>query len=107
MLGAYRCASFAEAMEASWSDFDLIHPGGESSRVAQARVRNLVEQLAHRHQSQTVVLATHGNLLALLLNAFDRRVDFGFWNSLEFPDVFELQLLKSGAGVFRRIDPYT
>jgi 2,3-bisphosphoglycerate-dependent phosphoglycerate mutase len=70
-------------------------------------VRNLVEQLAHRHQSQTVVLATHGNLLALLLNAFDRRVDFGFWNSLEFPDVFELQLLKSGAGVFRRIDPYT
>ena len=103
-LGAYRCASFAEAMAASWSDFDLIHPGGESSRVAQARVHDLVEQLAHRHQSQTVVLATHGNLLALLLNAFDRRVDVEFWKSLAFPDVFELQLLQSGAGVFRRID---
>ena len=103
-LGAYRCASFAEAMEASWSDFDLIHPGGESSRVAQARVRDLIEQLAHRHQSQTVVLATHGNLLALLLNAFDRRVDFDFWKSLAFPDAFELQWLPSGAGVFRRID---
>ena len=103
-LGAYRCASFAEAMAAGWSDFDLIHPGGESSRDAQARVRDLVEQLAHRHQSQTVVLATHGNLLALLLNAFDRRVDFDFWKSLAFPDAFELQVLPSGAGVFRRID---
>jgi 2,3-bisphosphoglycerate-dependent phosphoglycerate mutase len=103
-LGAYRCASFAEAMAASWSDFDLIHPGGESSRAAQARVRDLVEQLAHRHQSQAVVLATHGNLLALLLNTFDRRVDVDFWKSLAFPDVFELQLLPSGTGVFRRID---
>jgi 2,3-bisphosphoglycerate-dependent phosphoglycerate mutase len=103
-LGAYRCASFSEAMAASWSDFDLIHPGGESSRAAQARVRDLVEQLAHRHQSQAVVLATHGNLLALLLNTFDRRVDVDFWKSLAFPDVFELQLLPSGTGVFRRID---
>lgn len=103
-LGAYRCGSFAEAMEASWSDFDLIHPGGESSRVGQARVRDLVEQLAHRHQSETVVLATHGNLLALLLNTCDRRVDFDFWKSLAFPDAFELQWLPSGAGVFRRID---
>jgi 2,3-bisphosphoglycerate-dependent phosphoglycerate mutase len=92
-------------MEASWSDFDLIYQGGESSRVAQARVRDLVDQLAHHHQSQTVVLATHGNLLALLLNSFDRRVDFDFWKSLAFPDAFELQLLQSGVGVFRRIDP--
>ena len=106
-LGAYRCASFAEAMAAGWSDFDLIHPGGESSRDAQARVRDFVEELAHRHQSQTVVLGTHGNLLALLLNAFDRRVDFDLWKSLAFPDTFELQLLPSGAGVFRRIGPYS
>jgi 2,3-bisphosphoglycerate-dependent phosphoglycerate mutase len=103
-LGAYRCASFAEAMEASWSDFDLIHPGGESSRAAQARVRDLVDRLTQRHSSQTVVLATHGNLLALLLNGFDSRVEFGFWNSLAFPDVFELQVRQSGAGVFRRIE---
>lgn len=103
-LGAYRCASFAEAMAASWSNFDLIHPGGESSRAAQTRVRDLVEQLAHRHQSQTVVVATHGNLLALLLNVFDPRVDFEFWRSLAFPDAFELQVLLSRAGEFRRIE---
>src|SRR5262245_61166290 len=77
-LGTYPSASFADAMAASWSNFDLMYPGGESSRVAQARVRDLVDQLAHRHRSQIVVLASHGNLLALLLNAFDRRVDFDF-----------------------------
>lgn len=102
-IGAFRCASFTDAMAASWSDFELIHPGGESSRAAQTRVLDLVGRLAQRHVSQNVVLATHGNLLALLLNAFDTRVNFDFWKSLAFPDAFELQVLPSGAGMFRRI----
>lgn len=103
-LGALQDESFAEAMAASWSDFDLRRPGGESSRDAQQRVLELVRTLTRRHVSHTVVLATHGNLLALLLNAFDTRVNVDFWESLAFPDVFELRLLPSGAGLFSRIE---
>jgi len=102
-LGLAADASLADAMAASWKNFDLAYPGGESSRTAQERVLGLARNLARRHESQTVVLATHGNLLALLLNAFDPAVDFEFWRGLEFPDVFELRLLSSAEGVFRRV----
>ena len=98
-LGSFRCASFEEAVAATWADFDFAHPGGESSRAAQRRAVGLVRSLAPRHPSGTVALSTHGNLLALLLNAFDERVDLEFWKSLAFPDVFELRLLPSGAGL--------
>lgn len=91
-------------MAATWSDFDRVHPGGESSRNAQRRGLALIRLLAHRHPSETVALATHGNLLALVLNTFDPPVGFDFWKSLAFPDVFELRLLPSGAGVFSRIE---
>jgi 2,3-bisphosphoglycerate-dependent phosphoglycerate mutase len=64
----------------------------------------LSRSLASRHPSQTLALSTHGNLLALLLNAFDPRVGFEFWKSLEFPDLIELRLDSSGAGTFSRIE---
>ena len=91
-------------MAASWSDFERIYAGGESCRSAQQRVLALISYLAGRHPSETLALATHGNLLALLLNAFDPRMGLDFWKSLEFPDAFELRLGSSGAGVFRRIE---
>jgi 2,3-bisphosphoglycerate-dependent phosphoglycerate mutase len=103
-MGSFPCGSFDEAMTASWSDFDRVHPGGESSRNAQQRVLALVHALARHHPSETVALATHGNLLALLLNGFDQRVGLEFWKSLAFPDLFELRLLPSGVGVFRQIE---
>ena len=102
-FGTFERQSFDEAMAASWLDFDLAYSGGESSRVAQARVLAVVGTLAHRHTAQTVALGTHGNLLALLLHAFDPSLGVDFWKSLTFPDVFELRWLGPGAGVFRRI----
>jgi 2,3-bisphosphoglycerate-dependent phosphoglycerate mutase len=103
-LGSFQDASFEEAVAATWSDFSLVYPGGESSRSAQERAVAVARGLARRHASQTVVLATHGNLLALLLNGFDPNVSFDFWRSLAFPDAFELCLFRSGRGVFRRIE---
>jgi len=49
------------------------------------------------------VAGTHGNLLALVLNVFDARVGFDFWRSLEFPDVYRLDLDRSGGGAIRRL----
>ncbi len=102
-LGSVEDGSFADAMAESWKNFDFAYPGGESSLAAQERILRLVRNLARRHASQTVVLATHGNMLALLLNAFDPSVGFEFWHALEFPDVFELRLWSSSEGVFRRL----
>lgn len=102
-LGSVSNISFLDAMAASWKDFDFAYPGGESSRAAQERILRLIRSLARRHPSQSVVLSTHGNVLALLLNAFDSSIDFAFWRGLTFPDVFELRVLSSSEGVFRRV----
>jgi 2,3-bisphosphoglycerate-dependent phosphoglycerate mutase len=37
-----------------------------------------------------VVLATHGNLLALVLNGLDATFAYESWRALSFPDVYRL-----------------
>jgi len=59
-------------LKRSWEDFDYAPPGGETGRDAQARIIRVLDVIATRHAAGTVVLASHGNLIALALNAFIR-----------------------------------
>lgn len=102
-LPSLSAGSLAEVMTARWADFDLTHRGGESNRQAQERVVGLVRTLAQQHPVQSLALATHGNLLALLLHSFDPGVGPDLWRSLTFPDVYVLRLQPPSTGVFRRI----
>jgi 2,3-bisphosphoglycerate-dependent phosphoglycerate mutase len=95
-LGTPSGLSFEDAVAATFSDFAFSHPDGESSRRAQRRVLSVVETLVSRHPSGLLVLSTHGNLLTLLLNHYDRSLGFEFWQSLTFPDVYRIELLPSG-----------
>jgi 2,3-bisphosphoglycerate-dependent phosphoglycerate mutase len=36
------------------------------------------------------VLGTHGNLLALVLNALDPAFGYEFWCGLSFPDIYQM-----------------
>src|SRR5208282_5200899 len=69
----------------SWEDFDYAPAGGESGRIAQARVVRVLDTIASRHPSGTVILASHGNLIALALHAFMAGVDYEFWESIPMP----------------------
>ena len=77
-------------LKRSWEDFDYAPVGGETSREAQARVVRVLEMVAARHTGGTVMLASHGNLIALALNAFMPSVDYAFWESIPMPAVFTL-----------------
>ena len=44
------------------------------------------------HRGRHVVISTHVSLLALILNGFDRAFAYDFFQSLTFPDVFELTI---------------
>ena len=83
---------FFRAVKTTWSDPSFAHPGGESNAAAQRRVVAVLRRLQKRHPDKHVVLATHGNLLALVLQHFDARVDFAFWRSLTMPDVYALRV---------------
>jgi 2,3-bisphosphoglycerate-dependent phosphoglycerate mutase len=90
-LTAPTAASFAAAIETSWRVPDrAVDPSGESNAAGQARGTAVVREMLTRHRDGHVMLATHGSLLALIVNAFDRSFGYEFWRGLTFPDVYEL-----------------
>jgi hypothetical protein len=51
-----------------------------------------------------VILASHGNLIALALNAFTPSVDYAFWESIPMPAVFTL--IRDGSRWQLRKEPH-
>jgi broad specificity phosphatase PhoE len=84
--------SFAATVRASWDEPDRAVEGGEPNRAARARGRAAILDIASRHPGESVVIATHGNLLALALGALDPAYGFAFWRGLTIPDVYEVVL---------------
>lgn len=70
----------------SFDDPDHCLDGGESARAAQARGSAAVRSALA--SGVRCVLVTHGNLLALILNAIDPGVGYDVWSRLSNPDAF-------------------
>lgn len=102
-LGDAVFEDFLNAVEANWQNPTFAHPGGESTLVAQQRGITMLERLLEQYPNGHIVLSTHGNLLALILQAFDPSVDFMFWKSMSMPDVFQLTTNQPGRGLIRRL----
>jgi 2,3-bisphosphoglycerate-dependent phosphoglycerate mutase len=83
---------FLDAVQQTWADPGFAHPGGEPNAAAQRRGVAVVQRLLARHRDQEIVAATHGNLLALVLQHFDPAVGYEFWQALTMPDVYELRV---------------
>jgi len=81
---------FEALVREAWSYADQSPRGGESNVRAQIRGLAVVRTVADRHVGSQVVLATHGNLLALVLNALDGKFAYEFWRRLSFPDIYRL-----------------
>lgn len=77
------------ALQAAWDDHDLALPGGESGRAATARGLAALRDILAGDRVPAVVV-THGNLLSLLLHAFDGRPGYATWEALSNPDLFEV-----------------
>jgi 2,3-bisphosphoglycerate-dependent phosphoglycerate mutase len=88
LLSSGPLEDFTASLEATWRDFDLVHPGGESSAAAQARVGRAIRRIVAGGGSRNIVISTHGNALALFLRTLDAGVDFAFWARMSLPDVY-------------------
>ena len=91
------------ALERSWRDFSFALPGGESSAAAQRRAVAAFRHIAENHPIDPVVLATHGNLLALLMNHYDSSVGFEEWKGLSMPDIYCVNLATTEEVHFERL----
>ena len=81
---------FREAVKESWQYPETATNDRESNAAAQGRGIAVLHRVLDEHPGRDAVISTHGNLLALMLHAFDPGVDYNFWHSLTFPDVYEL-----------------
>jgi 2,3-bisphosphoglycerate-dependent phosphoglycerate mutase len=90
-LGVDPFGDWRQGLRASFADLDRSYPDGESARTAQQRGRAAVEEVL-RGAHRLPVLATHGNLLSLLLASIDGRFGYGDWEQLANPDVFVLTI---------------
>jgi 2,3-bisphosphoglycerate-dependent phosphoglycerate mutase len=89
-LPAVPSDEFEALVSQAWHSPDEAPCGGESNVRAQVRGLTVVRAVLVGHLGSQVVLATHGNLLALVLNALDPRFGYEFWRQLSFPDLYQL-----------------
>jgi 2,3-bisphosphoglycerate-dependent phosphoglycerate mutase len=103
--------AFEQAVRATWADPAFAHPGGESNAAAQRRGVAVVQKLAESQGAQHIAIATHGNLLALILQHFapvfddpaGGTLDYAFWRTLTSPDIYRLTLNNDGAATSARL----
>ena len=87
-------ADFETVVKAAWQA-PTVSVAGESNEIAQARGMTTIRRVIDAHGGRRTVVATHGNLLTLILNGLKPEFGFDFWRSLTFPDVYELQFQRA------------
>ncbi len=83
-------SEFELMIREAWQVPDSSPGGGESNADAQERGVAVLRNILTRHPDKPVVISTHGNLMALMMNALDASYGYEFWRSLTFPDTYRL-----------------
>ena len=47
-------------------------------------------KILDQYEGKNVVIGTHGNIMVLIMNYFDKKFDFHFWQELDMPDIYRL-----------------
>lgn len=95
-LGPDPVEDFQRTIQQLWQEPTTALPGGESNQVASARAIAFIEFLLTQKQAalkQQIVLSTHGNLMALILQHYYPEIDYTFWSRMTFPDIYLLPLM--------------
>ena len=81
---------FEQCLMQLWSQPTFSLVGGESNQQAQQRALALLHELESKHRNEEIIISSHGNLICILLSAFDPSIDYNFWCGLSMPDVLVL-----------------
>ncbi|MEK3930981.1 MULTISPECIES: histidine phosphatase family protein [Bacillus] len=70
-------------------DFALME--GESYKDCQRRVVKVLKEILMDFQGQKIVIGTHGLVMTLMMNYFDKQYGFGFLIHTSKPDIYKLE----------------
>lgn len=82
--------NFDLAVTKVWNEPSFSWKGGESNIIAQKRGVEATLKVLKRYEGKNIVIGTHGNIMVLIMNYFDKRYGFGFWKELDMPDIYKL-----------------
>lgn len=100
VLASTPLADWSERLAETFLDLDLYLEGGESSRAAMIRGVAVVSEVLQQ-PARTIVIVTHGNLMALILKHFDDRIGYAEWEQLSNPDVYRVHFLGAETHIER------
>lgn len=90
LLAAEPVENFEKAIFQVWENPMFSYPGGESNQEAQKRGVDVILKILSQYEGKKVVIGTHGNIMTLIMQYFDNRFDFSFWQQLTMPDIYKL-----------------
>ncbi|PAD89177.1 histidine phosphatase family protein [Niallia circulans] len=90
VLSTESLSDWLDKLKATFEDFELKFEGGESSQEAMNRIVNIVEDVFNS-ESENTLIVTHGNLMSLLLNFYNKNFGFEDWQNLSYPDIYLLK----------------
>lgn len=91
VLSADPMEDWLEKLERTFIERDLIFSGGESSNYALTRIRKVLDEVLESKQMHHVAIASHGNILSLLINHYDSTFGYAQWQEMKNPDIFVLE----------------
>jgi 2,3-bisphosphoglycerate-dependent phosphoglycerate mutase len=77
-------------LEKSFIDPSFSLPGGESNAECQSRAVTVVEELLKNYNGRKIALGTHGAVMTLIMNHYDKKYDLDFLLNMSKPDVYRL-----------------
>lgn len=90
-IGNFDSLEFKSAKRRVYMEKAFSFENGESSIEAQARAMKVLKQILQENMGKTIVIGTHGDIMTLMMNAFEPKYDYDFWESLTMPDIYRLE----------------
>ncbi len=90
--------NFLDVLKKSWIDFNFKLPNCESARECQKRLLSTINEIVTNYSGKKIIISSHGNAIALVLNAFDNSFDFEDWKNLSNPDIKKI--------IYSHVTPY-
>ncbi|WHX24565.1 histidine phosphatase family protein [Virgibacillus halodenitrificans] len=95
--------NFNVAIRKVWEEKTFSWQGGESNVIAQKRGVNATLKVLEKYEGENIVVGTHGNIMVLIMNYFDEKYSFNFWEKLDMPDIYKLVFEKKKLREVKRI----
>lgn len=90
-IGQIKDMNFMEAKLKVYKDINFSFSNGESTIYAQRRAVKVIENILNENMGKKIVIGTHGDIMTLIMNYFDNRYDFEFWELTSMPDIYKLE----------------